>query len=157
VGYSQYSRCDMKLSINKKRLSLNPDVFLRKVGYAHIHDSVTDHDSYVRRFSRDFYPRFHMYFEDLNDRVVFNLHLDQKKASYAGSHMHNAEYDSEMVADEMERIKGFLIEDSRAEGLSIDKPEESVDKTFAGIGHRDFRDEENRPKEKKGFWGKFFG
>jgi hypothetical protein len=146
----------MKLSINKNRLNLNPDVFLRKVGYAHIHDSVTDHDSYVRRFSRDFYPRFHMYFENLADRVVFNLHLDQKKASYAGSHMHNAEYDSETVADEMERIKGFLVEDSRAEGLSIDKPEESADKTFAGIGHRDFRDEPVL-KEKKSWWGKMFG
>jgi hypothetical protein len=147
----------MKLAINKKRLNLNPDIFLRKVGYAHIHDSVTGHDSYVRRFSRDHYPRFHMYFEDLNDRVVFNLHFDQKQASYEGAHMHNAEYDSEAVAAEMERLKGFLIEESAAEGLSIDKPENLVDNTFANIGNRDFRDEEIRVKEKKGFWGKIFG
>jgi hypothetical protein len=147
----------MKLSINKKRLNLNPDNFLRKVGYAHIHDSITDHDSYVRRFSRDFYPRFHMYFEDLNDRVVFNLHLDMKKASYEGSHMHNAEYDSEMVADEIERLKEFLIDESSAEGVSIDKPEETTDRTLAGIGHKDFRDEPIRQKEKKGFWAKIFG
>jgi len=147
----------MKLSINKKRLNLNPDNFLRKVGYALIHDSLKDHDSYVRRFSRDHYPRFHMYFEDQNDRVIFNLHLDQKQASYEGSHMHSAEYDSETVAAEIERLKGFLIEESRAEGLSIDKPEETSDKTFSGIGNKDFRDETIRPREKKGFWGKIFG
>jgi hypothetical protein len=147
----------MKLAVNKKRLSLNPESFLRKTGYALIHDSVTGHDSYVRRFTRDHYPRFHMYFEDLDDRIVFNLHLDQKQASYKGAdHMHNAEYDSEAVAGEIERLKGFLIEESRAEGLSIDKPEETPDKTFAGIGNRDFRDEEIRPKEKKSWWGKIF-
>jgi len=135
---------------------LNPDIFLRKAGYAHIHDSVTDHDSYVRRFTRDFYPRFHMYFENLEDRIVFNLHLDQKKASYEGAHMHNAEYEGPAVENEIERLKGFLIEDSRAEGLSIDKPEETIDKTFAGIGNKDFRDEPVF-KKRKGFWGKIFG
>jgi hypothetical protein len=94
----------------------------------------------------------------LDDRIVFNLHLDQKQVSYKGAaHMHNAEYDSEAVADEIERLKGFLVEESRAEGLSIDKPEEIADKTFAGIGNKDFRDEEVRPKEKKGFWAKIFG
>jgi len=146
----------MKLAINKKRLSLNPDTFLRKMGYGFIHDSVTGHDSYVRRFSREFYPRFHMYFEDLPDRVVFNLHLDQKKASYEGAHMHNAEYDGQAVEDEMERLKGFLTDESRAEGLSIDKPEDTEDKTFAGIGHSDFRNATAVP-EKKGFWSKIFG
>ena len=146
----------MKLTINRKRLNLNPDAFLRRVGYGHIHDSVTDHDSYVRRFTREFYPRFHMYYEDQNDRIVFNLHLDQKKASYEGAHMHNAEYEGEAVAAEIERLKGFLIEESRAEGTSIDKPEETADTTFAGIGNKDFRDEPIRPKEKKSFWAKIF-
>jgi hypothetical protein len=147
----------MKLSVNKKRLNLNPEAFLRRAGYAFIHDSVTGKDSFVRRFTRDFYPRLHMYFEDLPDRIVFNLHLDQKKASYAGSHMHSAEYEGAAVEGEIERLKGFLIEDSRAEGVSIDKPEETDDKTFAGIGNRDFRDEPIRPIEKKGFWAKIFG
>ena len=147
----------MKLAINKKRLNLNPENFLRKVGYALIHDSIKDHDSYVRRFTREHYPRFHMYFEDLSDRVVFNLHLDQKQASYEGSHMHNAEYEGPAVENEIERLKGFLIEESRAEGLSIDKPEEMADKTFAGIGNKDFRDETIRPKAKKSFFAKIFG
>ncbi|HTW96158.1 MAG TPA: hypothetical protein VMD74_00685, partial [Candidatus Methylomirabilis sp.] len=103
----------MKLAVNKKRLNLQPDQFLRRTGYGLIHDSVTGHDSYVRRFTRDFYPRFHMYFEDLADRVIFNLHLDQKKASYANQHMHNAEYEGPTVENEIERLKGFLIEESR--------------------------------------------
>jgi hypothetical protein len=144
----------MKLSINKKRLNLNPGVFLRKAGYGFIHDTVTGHDSYDRRFGRDFYPRFHMYLEDLPDRIIFNLHLDHKKASYDGSPRHNAEYEGEAVENEMERLKGFLIEESAAEGLSIDKPEEIADKTLANIGHRDFRDEPVQTKKKS--WWKFF-
>jgi hypothetical protein len=146
----------MKLAINKKRLNLNPDNFLRKVGYTFIHDSVTGHDSYVHRLTRDHYPRFHIYFQDLDDRIVFDLHFDQKQASHAGSHMHNAEYDGDTVAAEIDRLKGFLVQESRAEGLSIDKPEETSDTTLADIGHGDFRDATALPK-KKGFWAKFFG
>jgi hypothetical protein len=145
----------MKLSVNKKRLNLNPEMFLRRTGYAFIHDSVTGHDSFVRRFTRDFYPRFHIYFEDLEDRTVFNLHLDQKKASYAGSHMHSAEYEGPAVENEIERLKGFLIEDSRAEGLSIDKPEELADNTFANIGNGKIEDAPRAGK--KSWWSRILG
>jgi hypothetical protein len=99
----------MKLAVNKKRLNFNPDTFLRRAGYAHIHDRIADHDSYVRRFTRDFYPRFHIYFENLDDRIVFNLHLDQKKASYDNQHMHNAEYEGSAVEEEIDRIKGLIV------------------------------------------------
>jgi hypothetical protein len=149
----------MKLIINKKRLNLNPEAFLRRAGYAFIHDSVTGHDSFVRRFSRDFYPRFHIYFEDKDDRVTFNLHLDQKKASYAGSHMHSAEYEGQSVEDEIERLKGFVIEESQGGGFSLDLPEDnsvlakSSREGFVGHGKI-----EDAPKvKKKGFWGRIFG
>jgi len=36
-----------------------------------------------------------------------NLHLDQKQPSYAGAPAHNAEYDGDLVAAEMARIKSF--------------------------------------------------
>ncbi len=100
----------MKIEVNKKVLSLNPDQFLRRAGYAFIRDTVRDKESYVRRLTRDFYPRLHMYFEDLPDRVVFDLHLDQKQASYSGSHMHNAEYEGPVVEEEINRIKNLLRE-----------------------------------------------
>ncbi|MFA5248698.1 MAG: hypothetical protein WC415_05845 [Patescibacteria group bacterium] len=103
----------MKLEVNKKILSFSPDQFLRKAGYGFIRDTVRNKESYVRRLSRDFYPRLHMYFEDLSDRVVLDLHLDQKQASYAGNHMHNAEYDGEIVEGEIERIKNLLREMAR--------------------------------------------
>jgi hypothetical protein len=98
----------MKIEVNKKALNFNPDQFLRRAGYGFIRDSVRNKESYVRRLTREFYPRLHMYFEDLPDRVVFDLHLDQKQASYAGNHMHNAEYDGEIVEAEIERLKNLL-------------------------------------------------
>jgi hypothetical protein len=100
----------MKLEVNKKILDFNPDQFLRRAGYGFIRDNVRNKESYVYRLSRDFYPRLHMYFENLPDRVVFDLHLDQKQASYQGNNMHNAEYDGEVVAGEIERLKNLLRE-----------------------------------------------
>ena len=51
-----------------------------------------------------------MYFEDRPDRIVFDLHLDQKQASYAGNNMHNAEYDGPVVEEE---IKDLLRQEAR--------------------------------------------
>ena len=98
----------MKIVINKKRLNFKGDNFLRRAGYAHIHDTERNKDSYVFRLTRDFYPRLHMYFEDLPDRIIFDLHLDQKQASYEGNHMHSAEYEGDVVEREIERLKDLL-------------------------------------------------
>jgi hypothetical protein len=149
----------MKLVINKKRLNLNPDAFLRRAGYAFIHDDKMNKDSFVRRFTRDFYPRFHVYFEDLNDRVIINLHLDQKRASYSGSHMHSAEYEGPSVEAEIDRLKGFIIEESQGGGFSLDLPEDnsvSAKSSREGfVGHGNIED---APKvEKKSWWRKIFG
>ncbi len=99
----------MKIILNKKYLSQNPEQFLRQsAGYAHIHSHHTGHDSYVRRMSRDHYPRFHVYIKLDGERVIFDLHLDQKKTSYQGSHAHNAEYEGDTVEREVARIKGLI-------------------------------------------------
>ena len=101
----------MKIIINKKYLSENPEQFIRqKASYAHIHSHHTGHDSYVRRLSRDHYPRLHMYIKLDEERIIFDLHLDQKKVSYQGSHAHNAEYDGEVVEQEINRIKGLILQ-----------------------------------------------
>jgi hypothetical protein len=39
---------------------------------------------------------------------VFNLHLDQKKTSYEGSHAHSGQYDGEVVDREADRIMKTL-------------------------------------------------
>ena len=105
----------MKLILKKTQLELSPDLFIRRAGYGQIRDRLSGQTSYVRRFTRDFYPRLHLYIElrkndSSNDElVIFNLHLDQKKPAYAGQTRHNAEYDGPVVAKEIERIKSLAL------------------------------------------------
>lgn len=61
----------------------------------------------MRISGRD-YPRFHAYVKMQGKDLVVNLHLDQKKPSYQGSHRHSAEYDTELVVQEAERIKAYF-------------------------------------------------
>jgi hypothetical protein len=83
--------------------------FFRRAGYAAFTDPVTNQTSYIKRLSRDFYPRFHLYIEkDKDNKVFFNLHLDQKKPSYPGSHAHNAEYDGELIISEAQKVQGLI-------------------------------------------------
>lgn len=97
----------MKLILDKNILDQTADQFLRKAGYVYLMDRYTGQESYVRRLGRGFYPRFHLYLEELPGQAILNLHLDQKQASYEGANAHNAEYDGETVEAEMDRIKSF--------------------------------------------------
>jgi len=98
----------MKLTVSLSQLNDSPENFLHHAGYGMIFDSRRNISSYVRRLGADHYPRLHLYFDLLGDKVTFNLHLDQKQASYEGSHMHSAEYDSELVGDEVNRLRGII-------------------------------------------------
>jgi len=98
----------MKLIINKDQIDVSPEQFLRKAGYGYIRDRQAGHDSFVRRLGSGFYPRLHMYVEEQGDKIIFNLHLDQKQASYAGAHAHNAEYEGEVVEAEIERLESLI-------------------------------------------------
>ncbi|MFH0955630.1 MAG: hypothetical protein V1801_00205 [Candidatus Falkowbacteria bacterium] len=97
----------MKLILDKNILDQAPEQLLKQAGYAYLMDRHTGQESYVRRLNRGFYPRFHLYLEEQNEQVVLNLHLDQKQASYEGAHAHNAEYEGELVEQEMGRIKSY--------------------------------------------------
>jgi len=106
----------MKLLVTKKQLGSAPAMWLRRAGYAYIPDRAGGQESFVRRLSRDFYPRFHIYFTAGQNRagqeiITFNLHLDQKRPGYQGFRRHNAEDDGAVVAAEMERLKTFLAAD----------------------------------------------
>jgi hypothetical protein len=98
----------MKLIINETQLNTPPEIFLRKAGYAYIINKQGGDDSFVRSISRNFYPRFHVYIEREQDRFILNVHLDQKKPSYAGAHMHNGEYEGDVVEEEVERLKNLI-------------------------------------------------
>lgn len=97
----------MKFKI-KNSLVDNYKVFLRRAGYALIFDRRRGVESFVKRLGNGHYPRLHLYVNEVEANLIFNLHLDQKKASYEGYHMHNAEYDNEIVEEEINRLKGLL-------------------------------------------------
>ncbi|MDD4333137.1 MAG: hypothetical protein PHT51_03420 [Patescibacteria group bacterium] len=100
----------MKIIVKEENLPMQPEQILRQAGYGYIEDPVMEKESFVRHFGRERYPRFHMYINEKNGHIIFDLHLDQKKASYAGLHMHSAEYGGELVEAEIKRIK-ILISD----------------------------------------------
>ncbi|HBU27856.1 TPA: hypothetical protein DEB00_01945 [Candidatus Uhrbacteria bacterium] len=82
-----------------------PERLLRAARYAPHFDKKMGKLSYTRKMGGDFYPRFHVYVTETDKVVTFDLHLDQKKASYAGSNMHSGEYDGPVVEKEIMRMK----------------------------------------------------
>ena len=140
----------MKLILNKNQLGMTPEQWLRRAGYAYIRDRERDVESFVRRLGNYHYPRLHMYVSENNSQVVLNLHLDQKQASYQGSHMHNAEYDGEVVETEIARLKGLVEECLK---VKINNEAEDVD-LLNTIKQGEY--EVSRKKEKKSWWRKIF-
>ena len=97
----------MKLILDENTLDQAPEQLLRDAGYVYLMDRNSGQESYVRPLNRGYYPRFHLYLERQNGQAILNLHLDQKQPSYQGAHAHNAEYDGDLVEEEMARIKSF--------------------------------------------------
>lgn len=120
----------MKFEVDKKQLEYNPYQLARKAGYGFIRDRRSGQESLVRRLGNGFYPRFHLYIEQENDKVVFSLHLDQKEASYSGSHRHNAEYAGPLVKEELERLRQFVFSKTPESEESKDKGEQKTKKSW---------------------------
>lgn len=101
----------MKFKI-KNNFSQNISNIMRRCGYVYIIDRKTNKDSYVRKITGNRYPRFHLYLKEIDDEIIFDLHLDQSSTRYDGQTAHNADYDSEEVKAELTRIyqilKGFI-------------------------------------------------
>ncbi len=87
--------------------SENLQTAMRRVGYQPIGISDRGELNCIRPIHGD-YPRFHIYTKEEGSEIIINLHLDQKKPSYAGSHAHSGDYDSETVRDEAARIRSIL-------------------------------------------------
>ena len=138
----------MKLILDKNILDQAPEMFLREAGYTYLEDRKTGNESFVRSFNRGYYPRFHLYLEQQRGQVILNLHLDQKQASYAGAHAHNAEYDGELVETELARIKSLVTHDREPIALkSIDVLDKIRPKQFTPTVKR---------VEKISWWKKLF-
>ncbi|NBS68099.1 hypothetical protein EBT31_04185 [bacterium] len=112
----------------------NPLEALRRAGYFPFRDPQSGAQSFVCRLGPDFYPRFHLYLKENDATITLSLHLDQKKASYGGAHMHNGEYEGVQVEKEMERIQGWILH----------MQEELQKQRYA--------DAQNRDEEKKPWW-----
>jgi hypothetical protein len=98
----------MKIVLNKTQMQINPEQLMRQAGFSLHHDRRSGRDSFVRRLGRDFYPRFHVYLIPMGENTIVDLHLDQKRPRYAGAKAHNAEYHSEVVEEEINRIKELI-------------------------------------------------
>ncbi|MCF7820459.1 MAG: hypothetical protein K9M44_03250 [Candidatus Pacebacteria bacterium] len=98
----------MKLEVSKQTIQINPAQFLRSLGWAQIYDRKRSQVSYVKRLGADFYPRLHLYVNELESFYVFSMHLDQKKASYSGQTAHSGEYDNDLVKAELLKLKNTL-------------------------------------------------
>ncbi|MDD3190184.1 MAG: hypothetical protein PHI66_00620 [Candidatus Pacebacteria bacterium] len=92
----------MKISIKKSELKTNIISFMRSCGYAPFHDS------YVHILGVGGYPRFHIYIDELDEKYVLNLHLDQKRPSYGTETAHSGDYEGKVVEDEADRIGDVL-------------------------------------------------
>ncbi|MFH1145675.1 MAG: hypothetical protein V1707_01795 [bacterium] len=97
----------MKLTF-QRQFQDNPRNILLHCGYHEFHPPHNPAAvSYVRVLARSgWYPRFHVYVEEQGNGLTINLHLDQKKESYAGVHAHSGDYDdsSPAVAEEAMRL-----------------------------------------------------
>ncbi|MBI3115697.1 MAG: hypothetical protein HYZ09_04390 [Candidatus Kerfeldbacteria bacterium] len=83
-------------------------MFFSRLGY-HSSPGFHGEEAYARRIGRHAFPRFHLYVHGPGSRsLTLNLHLDQKRPSYRGSHAHAAEYDGSAVEAEAERIQQAL-------------------------------------------------
>ena len=78
----------------------------RRFGYRPAGDTPEEELVFVRSFNGRDYPRFHLYVRKGEEETfIFNLHLDQKRPSYARTPAHGGEYEGETVEKEVERIK----------------------------------------------------
>ena len=107
----------MDITLQKPASDTSRNILL-KAGYKDHHDPNTGKTSFSLRLGNGRYPRFHCYVKEDDSRLTFSLHIDQKEASYGGSHMHSGEYDGKLVEDEMGRINLSLkaIDPNYAQG-----------------------------------------
>jgi hypothetical protein len=148
----------MNLEVSKQKVNINTDKFLRSLAWAQIFDRKRQVLSYAKRLGPDFYPRLHLYVDENENNYIFNLHLDQKKASYQGHSAHSGEYNSDLVARELDVIKQALISKTGNNRRGDNKEmlsEEKINDDMNLIGKGDAGEDAKRlnlKKNKKKSW-----
>ena|SRR3989338_2371372 len=98
----------MRFIITDPRKNRNVTSLLRQAGY-HLEGERRENEfSFYHSFSSGSFPRFHLYLKEAEGGWEANLHLDQKRPSYQGSHAHSGEYDGEIVEKEVRRLGKLL-------------------------------------------------
>lgn len=92
----------MRIFVQTERLG-NPRVSFSRLGY-----HAGRNGSYERRLGSSEFPRFHVYLEAGANGTEINLHLDMKPHTYQGFRAHQAEHESDIVVEEMNRIQQFF-------------------------------------------------
>lgn len=64
--------------------------------------------NYIKAIGEEDYPRFHLLVKKESGELTFKLHLDKEKPS-EGYNSHKAEYESERVRKELNRIKEVVF------------------------------------------------
>jgi len=96
----------MKFSLENKS-NQNVSLLLRRAGYRY--QKLKGRELiFFRPLSQEYYPHFHLYLIEEEDKLFFSLHLDQKRPSYKGSSAHSGEYGGELVEKEAQRIKDLF-------------------------------------------------
>lgn len=78
--------------------------FMRSLGY-HFERRAGSQWAFAKSLGGGAYPKFHLYLTEFPNELEFNLHIDQKAASYIGTSMHSGEYEGGLITKELERIK----------------------------------------------------
>lgn len=92
----------------------DPGQFIRRCGYGEYYDRRMGKVSYMKRARMsDMFPRYHVYIEERGNKIIYDLHLDQKRPSYGDETMHSGEYEGGAVEREAARIRGN-VENSKS-------------------------------------------
>ena len=80
---------------------------MRKAGYSFQRKDDIKLDLVFTRPPSGF-PRFHIYLKEDDNKLIFDLHLDQKKPIYKGVVAHSGEYDNQTINQEKQRLEAFF-------------------------------------------------
>ena len=97
------------MTFKVNNLNYNLLDLVRKLGYQPMKYTQQNELNCVRLLGGE-YPRFHIYLKEEGNILIFNVHLDQKKASYEGTSAHAGDYDSDIVKEEVARVKEIIYE-----------------------------------------------
>ena len=80
---------------------------MRKAGYSFQRKNQEESELVFVRPPSGF-PRFHIYLKEDDNKLIFNLHLDQKKPIYKGTIAHSGEHDNQIINQEKQRLEIFF-------------------------------------------------